>query len=256
MRAHVFGLREGHHPGQKDGARLSDPSPHQALDQWGRGQRVDGAASRRLPEHGDLVRIATELGDVIPHPLERRKLVQRPIVAGGAMFGFRGQLRMRKPAKDAQPVVGAHYHHTLLRQGSAVVQGSRRRPHDSGAGMNPHQHGQPLAGRGCRCPHVEIEAVLTPVPEAGVEDLFGCPTGTALHTGGGELIGRAHPLPGDDRLRRTPTPVPHRRRGKGDSTVLPNSPSPPRRAAHQPALDLDWFPNGGRERQRQQGREA
>jgi len=82
--------------------KLGDPAPDQTLGQRRSGQRVDGAASRRLPEHGDLVRIAAELGDVLLHPLERRKLVQRPIVAGGAMFGFGGQLRMRKPAKDAQ----------------------------------------------------------------------------------------------------------------------------------------------------------
>src|ERR1019366_6811678 len=101
-----------------------------------------------------------------------------------------------------------------------------------------------------------IEAVLASVPEAGVEDLFGGPAGTPLHARGGELVGRAHPLPGDHRLWRTPTPIPHRRRGKRNPTILPNSPGPPRRAAQQPALDLYGFPNGGRERQSQQGREA
>ena len=88
------------------------------------------------------------------------------------MFGFLGQLRMHKPAKDAQTVVGTHYHHALLRQGIAVVNWSRCRSHIPGAGMEPYHHGQPLAGRGYRRPHVQIEAVLSPVPEARVGELF------------------------------------------------------------------------------------
>ena len=59
LRAHVFGLCERDHPA-KGAKRLSDPSPDQALGQRGSGQVVDGAASCRLPEHGDLVRVAAE----------------------------------------------------------------------------------------------------------------------------------------------------------------------------------------------------
>ena len=80
--------------------------------------RASGEAIRALtandpadsPKIVTLPGVAAERGDVRLHPLQRRHLVQHPLVAGRVPARLARQLRVREEAEDAEPVVDGHEH--------------------------------------------------------------------------------------------------------------------------------------------------
>src|SRR5262249_59413726 len=73
----------------------------------GGGQGRGVGPARRLPEDGDLVRVAAEGGDVVAHPLERAHQVERPEVprALGVARALAAERGMAEPAERAEAVV-------------------------------------------------------------------------------------------------------------------------------------------------------
>ncbi len=71
-------------------------------------ENVRGAARRARDGHATGV--ATEGGYVSLHPLERSDLIEKAVVARGAIRRFPGQGRMGEKAEQAEPVVEGDDH--------------------------------------------------------------------------------------------------------------------------------------------------
>ncbi len=63
----------------------------------------DADAAGRLAEHGDVVRVAAECGDVVPDPAQRGLLVHQTVVADLVVLGVDG--RVGEEAEDVDAVV-------------------------------------------------------------------------------------------------------------------------------------------------------
>ena len=61
-----------------------------------------GRGARGFSSHGDVIRIATEGSDIVPDPFQRLDLIQKIVVSGRAVFGFRGKFVQSKKSECAQ----------------------------------------------------------------------------------------------------------------------------------------------------------
>ena len=75
-------------------------------------------AARRFARDGDLVRVAAEVGDVVPDPAQRRLLVLQSVVADVA---GRTERRMREEPERAEPVVDGDDDDVAARHQPAAV---------------------------------------------------------------------------------------------------------------------------------------
>ena len=109
----------------------------------------------RLPRDRDLVRIASEAGDVVVHPSQRGLLVGQAVIADVAR---RAERRMREETQRTQPVVDRHDDDVAAaRQPARVVDVTAAV--DEPAAVDPHHHRPRFARRRWR-PHIERQAVL------------------------------------------------------------------------------------------------
>ena len=105
-----------------------------------RHQQADVHGPRRLPRHGHFVRIAAERGDVLPHPLERRKLVHQPVIAGCVMRRFARQSGMRQESQRAQAIVDGDQHQAAPDQRALIESGGFTGTRGVGPAVNPNHH--------------------------------------------------------------------------------------------------------------------
>ena len=159
-------------------------------------------AARRFTGHGHLAGIATEVGDAVVDPAQRRLLIGQAIVADPAGRTERG---MGKEAERTQPVVDRDDDDiALLRQPSGVVDVAAAI--EEGTAVDPHHHRPRVARRhACRRrPYVEGQAVLAGGPaEIGI-------TRDVLDAAGTRVGRITHPGPRGRRSRRLPSQRPHR----------------------------------------------
>ena len=87
----------------------SSPGPLWAIARanspFASGERIRSAteiAPADWPKIVTCCRVAAEGRDVVLHPLQRRDLIEQPVVAGRVMRRFLRQLRMREEAEDAR----------------------------------------------------------------------------------------------------------------------------------------------------------
>ena len=115
----------------------------------------DRVAAGRLPERGDLLRVAAEGCDVALHPPQGRDLVEQAEIGGAAICAA-------EIAEDTEPVRHRHDDHALLGN-------ERRGVHDRhvacsryvGAAVEPHHHRQAVTGyRAAGNGHGEVLAVF------------------------------------------------------------------------------------------------
>ena len=112
-------------------------------------ERVLGAAA--VPHEGDVLRIAAQLADVLPHPAQGGLLVQQTPVAAHALPVDDVQVPERADAigdRDDDDV--------LLRQASAVVDGQGSRT--AVPAVDEYEHGLGVIGSGR--PDVQAQGVL------------------------------------------------------------------------------------------------
>ena len=92
------------------------------------------------PNTRDVRGIAAEGRDVLPHPGERRDLIEQTRI-GRRVLRFALERRQMQEAERAEPVVDRH-HHDVAAPGEAraVVDGLRSRAGGEGAAVEPDQH--------------------------------------------------------------------------------------------------------------------
>ncbi len=171
------------------------------------------------------------------------------------MLRLFGELRVRHPSQDAEPVIHAHHNHASLGDRVAVIDGLRRGARDPAAPVDPDHHGKPLGCRRRRSPDVQVKAVLAGNDEPAIPRPVVRRRGP-LDARRREAIGGAYAGPRLDRLRRTPAQVADRRRSVGNAQVFADAPRPTRRARKLPTFDLDRFLNACQQRKRRQHREG
>jgi hypothetical protein len=169
-------------------------------------QRAHRERPRRLAEDRHVVRVAPEGRHVVLDPLQRGHHVEQAEVAADVAV-FRCHAGMRQEAEHAQPMVGGDEDDVLLHEVVSVMPRLGCRTGLKPAAVNPDHHGPRRRGGGGRRPDVQVQTIFAgrPVEDDVAED-------RALHAVGTELGGLAHARPWDDRLRRLPPEVAHRRR--------------------------------------------
>ena len=108
---------------------------------------------------GHLVRVAAEVGDVVPDPAQRRLLVLQSVVADVA---GRPERRMGQEPQRAEPIVDGDDDDVAPRDQPPAVVGLAAAAHERAA-VDPHHH-RPRRSRRRRRPHVEGQAVLVALP--------------------------------------------------------------------------------------------
>ena len=127
---------------------------------------------------------------------------------------------MRHESQRTYTIRDADKHHAFLGKLLAAVDRNRRGAAGKSAPIDPNQHGQTIAGRLRRGPHVEIQAIL-----AGAGTLrslrFGLCIGgaTALHARRCKLVGLNGAGPFGGRLRRTPPQISDGRCAERDTPI-------------------------------------
>jgi hypothetical protein len=130
---------------------------------------VDGAGGFAEDRH--LLRIPAEGGDVRSDPLERRTLIEQPLVSREGVARILARKRdMAEEPEDAQAVVDRDHHDVvLLDEHVAVVDVARdvRERHDVGrrpghvrTAVEPHHDRSRLRRRRIGRPDVQVETVL------------------------------------------------------------------------------------------------
>lgn len=116
-------------------------------------QRQDRERARRLARHRHGVRVPAERDDVLPHPAQRRELVEQPEIAFA-------HLRQAQESQGAQPVVdGDDDEVAALGEHGAVVPAEAARAAGVAAAVQEHQD-RTRPRDGARPPHVHRQAVL------------------------------------------------------------------------------------------------
>lgn len=204
-RAEPAGERRGDLFRQRTGAvpaghRVGDGPPEEAARRPHRQQRGDRPRSGGLPGHGDVAGVPSERGDVPPHPVQCRDLVEESTVG-------------RDPFEEGEAlgthsVVDAHHDEPGPGQCRRVVHRVARRPRYVGAPVDPHQHRQSRRAR-IGSAHVQRQ------PVGAVRRTHTDRTG--LRDREAELRGLPRPFPGRGRSGCGETEVSHRRPGVRDA---------------------------------------
>ena len=137
-------------------ATLGNRSLEQALGQRRCAQLAHGDATGRFAHDGDFAGIAAERRDILLDPLQAGDHVEHAIVAGGMMLRLGGQTRVRHESERTDTVRDADKHHAFPGQLLAAVDRNRCCTAGKTAAVNPNQHGQTIAGRLRRGPHVQV----------------------------------------------------------------------------------------------------
>ena len=125
-----------------ESAALHDGTTKVALSQR-RGAKVQHRGSPRgLSEDGDILRIPAKILNICLHPLQRFKLIEHAVVAGGASGIFRGELRMSEKAEDAKAVVDGYQYNALAGQSFTVERRERARALDKASAVKPTMTGR------------------------------------------------------------------------------------------------------------------
>ena len=102
---------------------LADRAAEQSFCQRRGAERAYTCRACGFPREGDVVRVAAEGSDVLPHPLQGLDLVQQAVIAGGAVCRFRHQLFRGQKPEHAKPVAHVDHDHALAREAVSAVVG-------------------------------------------------------------------------------------------------------------------------------------
>ena len=199
----LAGLRQGPRWPPETAAlqdRLMEQLPRPRIEH----QPPDRRRPGRLPGQSHPAGIAAEPRDVVAHPSQRQRLIQRAQIA-------RAHPRQMKIAQRPQPVVDADHHDiALARQSPAVIPVERPRPADPRPAMQPHQH-RPRPSIRRRGPYRQGQAILALLP---VELPHRRRQPRAPLRRDRTMRRRVpQPLPGRHSLRRREAPLPQLRHG-------------------------------------------
>ena len=207
-------------------AALDDGTRNKVAGQWGRDERLDAHGAGALSHDGDVVRVATELGNVIFHPHQGRNLVQHAVVARDMVETFGGKGGMCQETKQSETIVEGDEHSSVLRPLYPVHLRFVAPSCDISSAMDPQGDRQFLARLPRRrCPHVEVQAVLAEFRIPVEEELRRVATRSmiCLHSRMAEGISCLHALPGHYRLRFLPAQLSDRRCGVRNALVYCNA---------------------------------
>ena len=122
-------------------------------------ERAGGERASRLSKDRDSCRVAPELLDVSPYPLERRDLIEQPVIPGCAAWRLAVEGGMYQVAERAKAVVDYHDDDTLAREHSPVE--VARAARCVASAVDPDHHRPPVvrssSGGGV---HIESEAIF------------------------------------------------------------------------------------------------
>ena len=122
-------------------------------------------AARRLPEDGDVLRIAAERGDVLLHPFEGGDLVHVGVVALGLVRMLVAQRREGEETEAPQTVVERDEDDALLGELDPRRPGRGAAAEHEGAAVDPHHDRQLRVRRGPGgSPHIDEQAIFRRVP--------------------------------------------------------------------------------------------
>ena len=199
LRAGPFGFHQGRIASPRSSA-FDDGAVEQPRRQGRDHHALDILRTGRLAPYGDIARIATERGNIVAYPAQRGDLVQQAVISRRSVRRFRTQFGQRQKSQRPQPVIHRHHHHTVPRQGSAVI--GRRIGAAAGvaSAVEPHHYRLGLLRRPLRRPHIERQTVFACGAKIEI-----------LHAGEAELRRCAHAVPALRRFGFAPAQVFHRR---------------------------------------------
>ena len=206
------GLRRGVGRPEARDAALGDRLVEQTLGCGHGEKREHGPAAGRLAEDGHVARVATESGDVVAHPAQRRDLVEDAVVAGageGRVDGVDGQETEHPEAVvdgDDDDVAAGRERRSVV-----VV----ARAHRVGTAVDPHHDGAGTA-ISLGCEDVQIQAILVLDRVAVAHD---GDRRRRLQGVGAEVAGVVRALPSRDRHRGMEAERADRRLGVADPGV-------------------------------------
>jgi len=142
-------------------AAHDDRLVEQSACQWRLTKRANASGSGTLSEDGDVVGVASKLGNVGLDPFQRLNLVKYSIVARHMVGTLGREVRMGHEAENAQSVVDGDEHDVFRRPFLSVELWFRSPAFTIATAMNPQGHGQFLVGLSrCFGPDVQVEAVF------------------------------------------------------------------------------------------------
>jgi hypothetical protein len=100
--------------GDAQAAALRDHAVGEPVEVVRAHQEAEAHRARRLPEGGDVRRVAAEGGDLLAHPAQRGELVAEPDVGLTAIE--------RQEALEPEAVIDRHEHDAVTRERAAVVE--------------------------------------------------------------------------------------------------------------------------------------
>src|SRR2546425_5321165 len=215
-----------------DGA-LEETAAERRGDEHAHRPRAGGLAHNR-----HAIRVAAKRRDVLPDPVERRNLVEEPVIAGRMMCRFGGQLGMRQIPEGSEPGIHRDEHDAFLREWRAVRRVADARPECPASTVVPDDHGPPLAGGGGG-PDVQGQAIFA-LSFGRIGE--GSRWMAVLRAGGADRVAASGAAPRLHRLRWLPAEVTDGRRRERNPLVAADAVSA--HAGNQPAFDLDR--GGGR----------
>ena len=122
---------------------------------------ADTTASGTLSEDSHVVRVATELLNILLYPLQSLYLVEDAIVARYMIGALCRKSRMYEESEDAQTIVDADKHHILGSPLLTVELRLRAPALTIAATMNPESHRELLRCLSrCLGPYVQIQTIL------------------------------------------------------------------------------------------------
>ena len=210
---------------------LTDGAAEQAPGKRRGAERTDTGRAGRLAGDGHVIRVAAEGRDIRLHPLQRLDLVQKAVVAGGAVGRLGRQLVGREEAEDPEAVAHVDREHALAGKTLAAVIGVPGLAGLEGTAVDEDQNRQILLRTG-GLPDIQVEGILgIGLAEVVVQrDLIIMKAddlrerivdrGIArLHGHGREGVGFQDAVPGLGILRLAPAQIPHGRSSIGNAGI-------------------------------------
>ena len=153
------------------------------------------------------------------YPLNRLDAVHQTVVAGSAVFAFRGQLRQRDKAHHAQAMTYRDYDHALGGQLFAIKGNLPGIAMGQAAAVEPHHDRQLFIGTDSGSGHVQVQAVLALGGSSGGIEVRAGPHQVLgvgpLHGCGSVGIAGANAFPALMILGFSPAQIAHRRGSVG-----------------------------------------
>ena len=118
-------------------------------------------ASGRLAKDRHIVRVTTEIPDILLYPFHGSDLIQHSIISGNMLLIFFRKLRMGKEAEVIHPVIDRDKDHSFLTEGLPVKLHLVSVSRSQTTAVDPEHDRKLFISALGRCPHIQLQTIIT-----------------------------------------------------------------------------------------------